>query len=136
MMDKLPRILDASALVELFQGHPRVMTILQQADLGKFTISTPASAVLEAQVVLKATTSVWDHVLGGRVCELPLQGHASVEAGNFARPRLENYPMHRVLTGPPMVGHVLHEAREMNGAIVTGVPFNYGGHSVPLVVLE
>lgn len=136
MNGDLPRVLDASALVELFQGHPDLMRILTNADAGQFTVSAPASAILEAQVVLKATTAMWDHVLGSRVCELPLQGHASIEAGDFARPRLENYPLHKVLTGPPMVGHVLREARVMTGAIVTAIPVNYGGHDVPLDVIE
>ncbi|GIE89568.1 hypothetical protein [Actinoplanes regularis] len=92
--------------------------------------------MLEAQIVLNAATSTWDHLLAGRVLEPPLVGHASIEAGDLARPRLENYPMHRVLTGPPIVGQVLREAFAMSGAIVTAIPENYGGHSVLLTVIE
>ncbi|GLW30624.1 hypothetical protein [Actinoplanes regularis] len=131
-----PRILDASALVQLFHGHPDLMKILKDSDLGQFSVAAPAGAVLEAQVVLKATTSMWDHFLAHRVFELPLSGHASVEAGDLARSRLENHPVHRVLTGPPMVGQVLREAFAMNGAIVTAIPENYGGHNVVLAILD
>lgn len=135
MIQEPPRILDASALVELFQGHPEMMNMLGQAEQREFGVAVPAGAVLEAQVVLKASTSVWDHMLAGRVWEVALRGHASVEAGDLARPRLENFPMHRVLTGPPMVAQVLREAKAMGGTIVTTIPENYGGHSVPVSVL-
>ncbi|MFI1992097.1 hypothetical protein [Actinoplanes sp. NPDC020271] len=136
MIEEPPRVLDASALVELFNGNFELMTMLGDADRGRFSVSAPAAAVLEAQVVLKAAPWMWEQVLKERVYELPLQGTASVVAGNFARPRLENYLPHRVLTGPPMVGHVLHEALVMSGTIVTTVPLNYGGHAVPLTVLR
>ncbi|GIF08267.1 hypothetical protein [Actinoplanes siamensis] len=131
-----PYILDASALVELFNGHPAVMNMLADAEVDRFSVVAPAAAVLEAQVVLKATPAMWEYMLDRRVVELPLHGEASVEAGNYARPRLEHHPMCRLLTGPPMVGHVLREAKEMGGAIVTVIPENYGGHDVAVTVLD
>ncbi|KUL28830.1 hypothetical protein [Actinoplanes awajinensis] len=137
MISRHPRILDASALVELFQGHPQMMRMLSDGEAGDFNLAVPTNAVLEAQAVLKATVSMWEHMLFRRsVIEVPLGIHAAIEAGNLARPRLEHHPMHRVLIGPPMVGHVLREALVMEGAIVTTVPEAYGGHDVPLTVID
>ncbi|GAA2692173.1 hypothetical protein [Actinoplanes palleronii] len=138
MMPESPFILDASALVELFQGHPVLMRILEDADFGDFTMAVPTNAVLEAQVVLRATPSMWNHVLSPRrtIVELPLDIQATIEAGNLARPRLEHHPMHRVLIGPPMVAQVLREALTMIGAIVTAIPEAYGGHDVAIRLVD
>ncbi|KUL28827.1 hypothetical protein [Actinoplanes awajinensis] len=138
MSAESPLILDASALVELFQGHPVLMRIMEGAGFGDFTMAVPTNAVLEAQVVLRATPSIWNQVLSPHrtIVELPLDLQAAIEAGDLARPRLEHHPMHRVLIGPPMVAQVLREALGMNGMIVTAIPEAYGGHDVAIKLVD
>lgn len=123
-----PRVLDASALVELVGGHPEMMRLLDDADAGLLNVAVPTLAIVEAQVVLRLPDAAWDHVLAYRgVTDLPLSAHAAVDTGDLARPRLEHHPMHEALTGPLMAAQVVHEAREMSGVIYTRLPQLYGG---------
>lgn len=133
MTYRRPRILDASALVELVQGHPEMMRLLDDADAGHLNLAVPTLAIAEAQVVLAITASAWDHIMEYRgVTELPLSTHAAVDAGDLARPRLEHHPVQKALIGPLMVGQVIREATTMGAVIYTRVPEAYGGHDVAI----
>ncbi|WP_052720488.1 hypothetical protein [Actinoplanes rectilineatus] len=77
--DSPTRVLDASALVELFADHPRLMQLLDLAADGRVVVAVPALAVAEAQVVLAATPATWDYILTCHgVTELPLSVHTAV----------------------------------------------------------
>jgi hypothetical protein len=93
-------VLDASALIALFHGHPEAIQYLHDAEVGAASLGIPTNAILEAQVVLCSTQSVWDNMVDRRgVFELALGLHAAREAGDLARPRMEFELPHRVLTG-------------------------------------
>jgi hypothetical protein len=126
-----PRVLDASALVELFSGHPGLMSLLDDATAGHVFVLIPTLAIAEAQAVLGVAPSLWDHILRmPGVLAMNLTQHAAVEVGRLAAPRLRHHPVHTALIGPLMAAQVLHEAQAMNAVIVTRVPETYGGHEV------
>ncbi|XVU21008.1 hypothetical protein ACQPZJ_27485 [Actinoplanes sp. CA-054009] len=54
-----PRILDASALVEMFAGHPVLMKFLEDAQAGQEALAMPALAVAEAQAALQFSEKMW-----------------------------------------------------------------------------
>ncbi|WP_308120962.1 hypothetical protein [Paractinoplanes bogorensis] len=124
-------MLDASAVVELLQGHPMMMTMLADALAGWINMLLPASAIAEAQAAVRLPASTWDHILRlhGTVV-LDLTGRNALEVGIFASPRLEHHPVQPLLTGPLMAGHVLQEAVETKAVIFTRIPELYGGHDV------
>jgi hypothetical protein len=131
-----PRVLDASALVELTQGHPKPMRLLDDAHAGSINVLLPAVAVAEAQAALRLPANLWDHIfrLSG-VVVLDLTGRNAVEVGALASSRLVHHPTQPVLTGPLMVGHVLREAIETNAVVITRVPELYGGHDVSVTAI-
>ncbi|MEU8244239.1 hypothetical protein AB0C07_38795 [Actinoplanes missouriensis] len=131
-----PRILDASALVELFAGHPELMQMLDDADAGLVLMAFPATAVLEAQAALRAEYRMWQHFFRfPGVHVLDLTAHGALDAGDIAAARLMHHPMQPVLTGPQMVGQVVTEAVGMNATVVTRIPELYGGHDVAVVAI-
>ena len=131
-----PRILDASALVELFAGHPKLMRMLTDAEAGRVFLLVPTLAIAEAQAAIGATGSMWDRILGlPGVRAMDLTQHVAVEAGELASARLRHHPMQAALIGPLMVGQVVYEAMSMNATIVTGVPEAYGGQDVAVVAI-
>ncbi|MEU8663860.1 PIN domain-containing protein [Actinoplanes philippinensis] len=131
MIQVRPHILDASALVELFSGHPRLMRLLDDADAGDRFVIVPTLAIAEAQAVLNARQSHWDRILGVRsLLTIDLSPHVAVEIGRLAAPRLARHPVRPPLAGPLMTAQVLHEAQMLNGVIVTRLPEPYDGHDV------
>ncbi|GAA0493471.1 hypothetical protein Ade02nite_21570 [Paractinoplanes deccanensis] len=131
-----PRILDASAVVELFAGHPEAMKMLENAEAGEGTLVMPALPVAEAQAAMRHPEKVWRHIFGrSGITEQALTWHGAIEAGLIAAPRLEHYPMQAALIGPIMVGQVVHEAREMGAVVVTTVPEAYGAYDVAVELL-
>ncbi|MFF5081722.1 hypothetical protein ACFY36_32125 [Actinoplanes sp. NPDC000266] len=131
-----PRILDASAVVEMFAGHPKLMKLLEKAQVGEESLTMPALAVAEAQAALRYSDNVWSHFfrLPG-LNEQSLTWFGALEAGAVASSRLEHYPMQPALIGPIMVGQVVHEAREMGAVVVTRIPEAYGAYDVSLHLL-
>ncbi|MEU4155447.1 hypothetical protein [Actinoplanes sp. NPDC026670] len=128
-----PRVLDASALVEVFSGHPEMMALLDTAAAGDVLLIVPTLAIAEAQTALDVTSSLWDHILGfPGIRTLDLSQHVAVEVGRLAGPRMRNHPVHTALIGPLMAAQVLYEATTMNAAIVTSIPEAYGGHDVAI----
>ncbi|WP_436533688.1 hypothetical protein [Actinoplanes sp. HUAS TT8] len=77
MIEEPPRILDASALVELFHGNPKLLTMLTDADLG----------------ITAATTFLW---WSSSRAGLPPYGEIGVDLGNVfprrGRGRAEDIP--------------------------------------------
>jgi hypothetical protein len=131
-----PRILDASAIVELFAGHPTLMRLLEDAEAGRLLLALPATAVAEAQAVLRAESAMWFHIFAFRgLHELPLTWHGAVAAGRIAAPRLEHHPMQPALIGPLMVGQVVQEATSMNAVVVTRIPEAYGAYDVAVIAI-
>ncbi|MDI6105107.1 hypothetical protein QLQ12_41635 [Actinoplanes sp. NEAU-A12] len=131
--NRRPRILDASALVELFSGHSTLMRLLDLANGGHALLAVPTLAIAEAQAVLDAPPSHWNRILAlPGIRAMDLAQHIAVEIGGIAAPRLQNHPVHTALIGPLMTAQVLYEAKTMNAAIITSVPEAYGGHEVAI----
>jgi hypothetical protein len=127
------RVLDASALVEVFSGHPEMMALLNTAAAGEVLLVVPTLAIAEAQAVLGVALSLWDHILAfPGIRTLDLSQHVAVEVGRLAAPRVQNHPVHTALIGPLMIAQVLYEAATMSAVIVTRLPEAYGGHDVAI----
>ena len=121
-----PRILDASAVVELFAGHPRLMQMLDDAGAGRVLIGLPSGAVAIAQAVLKASPNMWAHIFGFTgLVELPESWHAAVEIGTIAAPSLESHLSAAPLIDPRMLAQAVRESRIMSGVIITSIPQAY-----------
>ncbi|SNY55165.1 hypothetical protein [Paractinoplanes atraurantiacus] len=133
---RAPRILDASAVVEMFAGHPKLMKLLEKAQVGEEALTMPALAVAEAQAALRYSDKMWQYFFGiSGLTEQTLSWFGALEAGSIASARLEHYPMQPALIGPIMVGQVVHEAREMDAVVVTRIPEAYGAYDVALHLL-
>ncbi|GLY00217.1 MULTISPECIES: hypothetical protein [Actinoplanes] len=101
------------------------------------SLLVPATAIAEAQAAMRMPRAAWAHIYRIRgLSTLDLHEGNADQVGDLAAPRLQHYPMQKLLTGPLMVGHVLREAIETNAAISTQIPELYGGHSVPVVLIE
>ncbi len=115
-----PRILDASAMVRLFDGHPMLMRMLIDAEQGNVFLLLPAAGIAQAQRVVQARADLWSQFLmftGVRALELT--EHTAIEAG--------------LLDGDISVTQVVFEARTMNALVVTAVPEAYVRYDVELL---
>jgi hypothetical protein len=104
-------VLDASALVELMQGHLDLMSLVDRAYYGEAILAVPSLAVLEAQAASRTIPRLWDHLLrlpGMHDLELSMRNAAFV--GDLAGPRLEQNPLHTSLMGEQMAAQVAYEA--------------------------
>ncbi len=116
------RVLDASALVRMFDGHPRMLELLLDAEAGNVFLLLPAAAIAQAQQVLQAGQALWDpFLLFTGVRSLALTEHVAIEAG--------------VMPGHIATTQVVHEARAVNGVVVTAMPDEYRAHGVSLTVI-
>ncbi|MGK5677477.1 hypothetical protein [Actinoplanes sp. URMC 104] len=133
------RVLDASALVELFNGHRTLMRLMEDADSGGISLVVPTLAIAEAQAVMNARPAQWDFILAFRgIRTLPLSEHDAIAVGTAAAPALRAAPAARpvALIGPLMLAQVAHEARELGAVVVTGFPSVYAGFDVDVSGLE
>jgi hypothetical protein len=113
------RILDHTAIIALFQGNDQAFRLWQQADAGEFTLVMPAVAVAEANNVIGATSDAWRPLLDAtRVEVTPLDQSTAIDTATGI--------------GSLIVRHVLHEAREIRGGIVTSSPWQYPAGVVPI----
>jgi predicted nucleic acid-binding protein len=120
--DRPPRVLDASTIVALFQGHQGLKALLDRAEQGQVQLLLPAAAIAEAERCLLARTTGWEAVLlSFGIASLSLTEHAAIESGDWP--------------GDLAVRHSVHEARALATAVVTCDPAAYAGHQVSLLVL-
>ncbi|MFI6228706.1 hypothetical protein ACIBCR_15495 [Micromonospora echinospora] len=117
-----PRILDASAIVALFDAHPPVFDLLTRSQDGDLTMVMPAAAVADANAKIRASFDSWQPVLlTAGVTITPLDSHIAIEICE--------------MPGDLATKHVVYEARVMRAVVVTCNPGMYRGHSVPLLVV-
>jgi hypothetical protein len=80
----LPRVLGASALIDLFRGHPELSQLLNYAEQGRYTLLLPTTAVADAEAELDAGPGGWEPLLlTAGVRSLPLTEHAAIEVGRW-----------------------------------------------------
>lgn len=122
MRIRAPRILDASAIVDLFHGHETLIQLVRAAEAGRVHLLLPTTCIAEAEEQLRAGHPGWEGVLllpGVR--SLPLSEHTAIEVGSWP--------------GSLPARHAVHEARSMNAAVVTTDPGVYAGLRVALLVV-
>jgi hypothetical protein len=86
--------------------------VWERADQDELILVMPAVAVAEANHVIGATGNAWRAVLDpGQVVVTPLDESTAIDTGPRA--------------GPLIIRHVVHEAREIGGAVVTRAPWQY-----------
>jgi hypothetical protein len=79
----------------------------------------PAVAVAEANAVLGASSNAWRPILDpGLVVVTPLDESTAIDVGTAV--------------GPLVIRHVVHEASQVSGEIVTHVPWQYPDDVPPL----
>lgn len=122
MRHRPPRILDASAIVALFNGHPELDRLLDLAEKGWVNLLLPTTAIADAEAVVQHGTQGWEPILlTGGVRSLPLAEHTAIEIGSWP--------------GELAVRHAVHEADALRAAVVTTEPGLYNGLQVPLLVV-
>jgi hypothetical protein len=118
----LSRVLDASAQIALFAGHPRLDELLGWAEHGRVSLLLPAACIAEAERVVQAGTGGWESVLlTPGIRTLPLVEHAAIEVGRW----------------PGTLGarHAVHEAYALRSVVVTTDRAAYDGLLVALQVV-
>jgi hypothetical protein len=107
-----PVVFDHTALIALFDAHPVLLGLWQQADRGERTLVMPAAAVAEANHVLGASHNAWSALLYPvDVTVTPLDSSQAIDTGH--------------MPGALAVRHVIHEVRAVSGIIVTRAPWQY-----------
>lgn len=115
-----PRVLDASALAALFDGHPRLYRMLGEAEAGWWTLVLPAVCMADAAQTLETRPSAWDGLLlTPGVLAMPLAPHTAVEVAGWP--------------GSLQARHAAHEATALRAAVVTCDPPAYDGLLVALL---
>lgn len=117
-----PRVLDASALTALFNGHRGLRDMMGEAEAGWWTLVLPAVCMADAAAELGTRPSAWDALLlTPGVLALPLAPHTAVEVAGWP--------------GTLAARHAAHEATALRAAVVTCDPPAYDGLLVALLVV-
>jgi hypothetical protein len=116
------RVFDHTAIVALFQGNDQAFRVWRAADNDRLTLVLPAVAVAQANTVLGADSNAWRAILDpGRVVVTPLDESTAIEVGTAV--------------GSLVVRHVVREASQTQGEIVTGAPWQYPTDAPPIWTL-
>lgn len=120
MRGRLPRVFDASALIDWHCGNPVLAAIADQAEAGWFQLILPATAVADAESELRYGWNVWAVVFDAPgIQTMPLGEHTAVEIG--------------VWSGPLSARHAAYAAADGRGVVVTRNPGAYQGLTVQLL---
>ena len=113
------RVFDHTAIIALFRGNEEAFRLWRMADLEKLTLIMPAVAVADANAVLGATADAWRPILDpGQVIVTSLDESTAIDIGTAV--------------GPLVIRHVIREASQIQGEIVTQVPWQYPENIPPL----
>ncbi len=118
----LSRVLDASALIALFQGHPKLGEWLGWAEHGRVSLLLPAACIAEAERVVQAGPRGWEAILlTPGLHSLPLVEHEAIEVGRW----------------PGTLGarHAVYEAWSLRSVVLTSDARAYDGMLVALQVV-
>lgn len=116
----IPWVLDHTALVALFAGHPELFDLLEAADQGQEKLILPAVAVAEASQLVSATDGSWRVILQMRPNVVVTELDESTAIGTARH------------AGTLPVRHVTYEAEAARGVIVTRAPWQYPAGGPPL----
>jgi hypothetical protein len=117
-----PLVLDASALLALFDAYDPIYRLWIRADRGELLLIVPAVAIADANRALEASHGAWFTVLAPRdVVTTALSDHVAIDIGPWP--------------GELAARHVVYEAQAVRGIVVTRTPDAYKVGSVPLLVL-
>jgi hypothetical protein len=116
-------LLDPSAMIGLFEPHPAVLTLVDQARDGLLLLGYPATAVVEANTTVGVEFEMWRLWMSepGSI-GLPFTVHTAAEVADWP--------------GSLAVRQCVWEARATGGAVVTRDPGGYKGHQVPMLALK
>lgn len=116
------RVFDHTAITALFRGNTHAFEIWQDADNDELTLILPAIAVAEANTLIGGNSDTWRAILHpGRVIVTPLDESTAIDLGTTV--------------GSLVVRHVIREAGQTEGDIVTETPWQYPAGSPPLLTL-
>lgn len=119
---RLARVLDASALVALFDAHEPLMTLLRQAEQGAANLFLPAACMAEAEGQVRAGVSGWEAILlTPGLVPLDLSSGIAVAIGQW----------------PGTLGarHAVYEQTALRAMVVTTTPAAYEGLAVTLLAV-
>lgn len=115
-----PRVLDATAIAALFDGHPRLLAMMGEAEAGWWNLILPAACIADAEQAVRAGHAGWEAILlTPGVITLPLEAHSAIEVGAWP--------------GPLWACHAAHEAAALRAVVVTCDPGSYDGLLVALL---
>lgn len=119
---KKSSVLDASAIVALFEGHGLLMRWLEESDRDERMLILPTAAMAEAETSLRAGYLGWAFMfLSAGVQVLHLDQSTSISVGGF--------------DGPLGARHARQEADAVRATIITRRPADYDGMPGSLFVV-
>jgi hypothetical protein len=98
VIPRLPRVLDASAIVDLFRGHEQLTRVLFRGDQGEVNLLLATTAIADAETRLGAGASGWELILRiPCVQSLNLTEHAAIEIGSWPGQLSSRHVVHEAL---------------------------------------
>jgi hypothetical protein len=113
------RVFDHTAITALFRGNTVAYEYWLAADAGELTLILPAVAVAEANTIIAGDSDTWRAILDpGQVIVTPLDESTAIDIGTTL--------------GSLVVRHVVREAVQTEGKIVTEAPSLYPMGAPPI----